>query len=55
MRRLPDGYVVLTRSVPTALRYAAELQLKFVANLIYRGCKELDGEGVAQVADIGRQ
>jgi hypothetical protein len=50
-RKLPDGYVVLTRTVPAALRYAAELQLKFVANMVYYGCEELHGEGVAQVAD----
>jgi serine protease Do len=50
-RKLPDGYVVLTRTVPTALTYAAELQVKFVANLVYYGCEELQGEGVAQVAD----
>jgi len=50
-RKLPDGYVVLTRTVPAAVRYAAELQLKFVANMVYYGCEELQGEGVAQVAD----
>jgi hypothetical protein len=50
-RKLPDGYVVLTRTVPTALTYAAELQVKFVANLVYYGCEELQAEGVAQVAD----
>lgn len=50
-RKLPDGYVVLTRTVPAALRYAAELQLKFVANMVYYGCQELQGEGVAQMAD----
>jgi serine protease Do len=50
-RKLPDGYVVLTRTVPAALRYAAELQLKFVANMVYYGCDELPGEGVAQLAD----
>ena len=50
-RRLTDGYVVLTRTVPTALSYAAALQVKFVANLIYYGCEELPTEGVAQVAD----
>src|ERR1700730_1698551 len=50
-RKLPDGYVVLTRTVPAALRYAAELQLKFVANMVHYGCEELHGEGVAQVAD----
>ena len=50
-RQLPDGYVVLTRTVPTALSYAAALQVKFVANLVYYGCEELPGEGVAQVAD----
>jgi serine protease Do len=49
-RKLPDGYVVLTRTVPTALSYAAELQVKFVANLVYYGCEELPGEGIAQVA-----
>lgn len=50
-RKLPDGHVVLTRTVPAAVRYAAELQLKFVANMVYYGCEELQGEGVAQVAD----
>jgi serine protease Do len=50
-RRLPDGYVVLTRTVPTALRSAAALQVKFVANLVNYGCDELPAEGVAQVAD----
>jgi hypothetical protein len=50
-RKLPDGYVVLTRTVPAALTYAAELQLKFVANMVYYGCEDLHGEGVAQVAD----
>jgi serine protease Do len=49
-RKLPDGYVVLTRTVPSALSYAAVLQVKFVANLVYFGCDELRGEGVAQVA-----
>jgi hypothetical protein len=49
-RELPDGYVVLTRSVPTALGDAAVMQLKFIANLVYYGCEELPGEGVAQVA-----
>jgi hypothetical protein len=34
-RRLPDGYVTLTRTAPTALTYAATLQTKFIANLIY--------------------
>jgi serine protease Do len=51
MRKLPDGYVVLTRTVPTALSYAAALQVKFVANLVYSQCDELPGEGEAQVAD----
>jgi hypothetical protein len=51
-RRLPDGgYVVLKRTVPTALSYAAALQVKFVANLVYYGCDELPAEGYAQVAD----
>ena len=54
-RKLPDGYVVLTRTVPTALSYAAELQLKFVANLIYYACDELPGQGVALVADTMRR
>jgi serine protease Do len=49
-RPLADGYVVLTRALPTALRYAAALQVKFVANLVHYGCEELPGEGVAQVA-----
>ena len=54
-RELPDGYVVLTRTVPTALRDAAVMQLKFIANLVYYGCEELPGEGVAQVADTMRR
>jgi serine protease Do len=49
-RKLPDGYVVLTRTVSAALSYAAELQLKFVANLVYYGCEELPAEGVAVMA-----
>jgi hypothetical protein len=54
-RELPDGYVVLTRAVPTALVDAAVMQLKFIANLVYYGCEELPGEGVAQVADTMRR
>jgi serine protease Do len=54
-RKLPDGYVILTRTVPAALSYAAELQLKFVANVVHYGCEELPGEGVAQVADTMRR
>jgi hypothetical protein len=54
-RKLPDGYVILTRTVPAALGYAAELQLKVVANLVYYACDELPGEGVAQVADTMRR
>jgi serine protease Do len=54
-RKLPDGYVVLTRTVPAALSYAAELQLKFVTNLTYYACDELPGEGIAQVADTMRR
>jgi len=50
-RKLPDGYVVLTRTMPAALSHAAELQLQVIANLVYYGCEELEGEGVAQVAD----
>ncbi len=50
-REVADGYVVVTRTVPTALEYAGELQLKFIGNLIYYQCQELSGEGVAQVAD----
>jgi serine protease Do len=50
-RKLPDGYVILTRTMPAALRYAAELQLRFVANMVYYGCEELHGEGVVQLAD----
>jgi hypothetical protein len=50
-RKLPDGYVVLTRTVPAALGYAAELQLKVLANLVYYACDELPGEGVAVLAD----
>jgi hypothetical protein len=54
-RKLPDGYAVLTRTVPAALSYAAELQLKVVANLVYYGCEELPAEGIAQVADTMRR
>jgi hypothetical protein len=54
-RELPDGYVVLTRTVPTALGDAAVMQLQFIANLVYYGCEELPGEGVAQVADTMRR
>jgi serine protease Do len=49
-RSVPDGYVVLTRTVPTALGTAALMQVKFVANIIYYGCEELPSKGVAQVA-----
>jgi serine protease Do len=47
-RKLPDGYVILTRTLPTALSRAAELQLKFVANLVYYGCEALQGEGMGE-------
>jgi len=50
VREVGDGYVVVTRTVPTALDYAAGLQLKFIANLVYYQCEEAIGEGVAQVA-----
>jgi hypothetical protein len=53
VRALPDGYIVLTRTVPTAVDYGAELQLEFVANLIYYQCEELSGEGVARLAAAG--
>ena len=36
------------------LNYAAALQLKFVASLVYYACEELPGEGVALVADTMR-
>jgi serine protease Do len=51
VREVGDGYVVVTRTVPTALDYAAGLQLKFIANLVYYQCEEAIGEGVAQVAN----
>jgi serine protease Do len=55
-RTLPDGgHVVLTRTVPTALTYAAVLQVKFVANLVYYGCDELPIQGIAQVAENSAQ
>ena len=54
-RKVDDGYVVLTRIVPTALEYAADLQLKFYANLIYNECEQFSEEGVAQVADTMRR
>jgi len=50
-RKLPDGYVILTRTVPAALSHAAELQLQFVANLVYYACEELPAEGIAVMAD----
>jgi hypothetical protein len=49
-RDLDDGHVVTTRIVPTALDYAAQLQLQFLANLIYYQCDALAGEGVARLA-----
>jgi serine protease Do len=49
-RQLNDGHVVLTRMVPTALDYGAELQLEFISNLVYYQCEELSGEGVARLA-----
>jgi serine protease Do len=49
-RELDDGHVVTTRIVPTALDYAAQLQLKFLANLIYYQCETAGGEGVARLA-----
>jgi serine protease Do len=50
-RELSDGYVVLTRVVPAALTYAAVLQVKFIANVVYSGCEELQGDGDVSVAD----
>jgi hypothetical protein len=47
---LDDGHIVTTRIVPTALDYAAQLQLEFIANLVYYQCEELSGEGVARLA-----
>jgi serine protease Do len=49
-RELDDAHIVLTRMVPTALDYAAELQLEFISNLVYYQCEELAGEGVARLA-----
>jgi len=49
-RELDEGHVVLTRMVPTALDYAAQLQLQFISNLVYYQCEELSGEGVARLA-----
>jgi serine protease Do len=54
-RKLSGGYVVLTRIVPAALSYAAELQLKFIANLVYYACEELPSEGIVVVADTMRR
>jgi hypothetical protein len=53
-RELDDGHIVLTRMVPTALDYAAELQLEFISNLVYYQCEELpgSGEGVARLAAL---
>src|SRR5262249_4791539 len=50
-RDLPNGYMVLTRTAPTALATAAAMQVKFVANLVYYSCDELSEDGVPQVAD----
>jgi len=49
-RPLPDGYVVLTRTMPTALSAAAAMQIEFVANLVYYGCEQSPSEGIAQLA-----
>jgi hypothetical protein len=49
-RELDEGHIVLTRMVPTALDYAAELQLQFISNLVYYQCEELSAEGVARLA-----
>ncbi len=49
-RAVPNGQVVLTRIVPTALGAAAVMQVKFVANIIYYGCEDLPSQGVALVA-----
>jgi hypothetical protein len=49
-REVDGGHVVTTRIVPTALDYAARLQLEFLANLIYYQCEEAAGEGVARLA-----
>jgi serine protease Do len=49
-RKLNDGHIVTTRIVPTALDYAAQLQLEFLANLVYYQCEEAAGEGVARLA-----
>lgn len=51
-RRVPDGQVVLTRIVPASLSYAAQLQLKFLSNVIYYECEELAGEGSARMASV---
>ena len=39
-RELPDGYVVLMRTVPTAVSGASILQLQFVANLVNYECAD---------------
>jgi len=49
-RPLDEGSIVLMRSVPTALDYAAQLQLEFIANLVYYQCEVSAGEGVARLA-----
>jgi hypothetical protein len=49
-RKLDDGHIVTTRIVPTAVDYAAQLQLEFLANLIYYQCEAAGGEGVARLA-----
>jgi hypothetical protein len=51
VRKLPDGYVVLTRTVKSALTNAALMQLKFVANVIFYECEDLQGEDFARMAN----
>jgi serine protease Do len=54
-RKLPDGYVVLSRIVPASLSYAAVSQLKLLANLVYYSCDGSPPSGAVQVADaMGR-
>jgi serine protease Do len=51
-RELPEGYVVLMSTVPTAVTYGALLQLKFVSNLVYYGCGDLPALDVAQAVGV---
>jgi serine protease Do len=53
VRKLPNGYTVLTRTAPTALVYAVRMQLQFVANIVYYGCEEQAQQGDERMASNG--